>query len=128
MTCDQLRDSYELFVFGTLEDPERAEISAHLGRGCPSCAAGIAQGRSIATHLAMTAPAADPPPHLRSHLMRAVVQATPRQLSFWESVMWRMAFPVSAVAALALLLVTMGLFREVRSMNQELGTLRKSVD
>jgi anti-sigma-K factor RskA len=124
--CENLRDSYELFVFGTLEGPEREEIAAHLGRGCPACSAGITRARLLATHLALVVPEADPPSHLRAHVMRAVVQATPRMHSFWESIFWRMAFPVSAVAALTLFLVLFGLFREIGSLNLELTTLQKS--
>jgi anti-sigma-K factor RskA len=124
--CEDLRDSYELFVFGTLDGPEREEIAAHLGRGCPACSAGIARARLLATHLAVGVPPADPPAHLRAHVMRAVVQATPRMTSFWESIIWRMAFPISAVAALTLLLVLFGLSREIGSLNLELKTLQKS--
>jgi anti-sigma-K factor RskA len=126
MNCEDLRDSYELFVFGTLEDPEQAEIAAHLGRGCPVCGEGVSRARVLATHLGVAAPAADPPAHLRAHVMRAVVQATPRMHSFWESIIWRMAFPVSAVAALTLLLVLFGLTREIGSLNLELKTLQTS--
>ena len=117
MTHEELRDSYELFVFGTLEDPERAELASHLARGCPECTAGVARARAFAATVAMTAPTTDPPKHLRAHIMRAVVQATPRQLSFWEGIFWRMAFPVSAIAVVSLLLVTIGLFREIRALN-----------
>jgi anti-sigma-K factor RskA len=124
--CEHLRDSYELFVFGTLEDAEREEIAAHLGRGCAECVAGVTRARLLATHMGAAAPPADPPTHLRAHLMRAVVQATPRMHTFWESIIWRMAFPVSAIAVVTLLLVLFGLSREIGSLNLELKTLQKS--
>jgi anti-sigma-K factor RskA len=124
--CEHLRESYELFVFGTLEDAEREEIAAHLGRGCAECVAGVARARLLATHLGAAAPPAAPPAHLRAHVMRAVVQATPRMQTFWESIIWRMAFPVSAVAVVTLLLVLFGLSREIGSLNLELKTLQKS--
>jgi anti-sigma-K factor RskA len=124
--CEHLRDSYELFVFGTLDGPERQEIATHLSRGCPVCVEGVSRARSLAMHLGAAAPPADPPKHLRAHVMRAVVQATPRMHSFWESIIWRMAFPVSAVAVVTLLLVLFGLGREIGSLNLELKTLQKS--
>src|SRR5882724_7860058 len=120
MNCEQLRDDYELFVFGTLDNPEREEIAGHLARGCPNCSQGIATARLLATSLAMNAPQTAPPSSLRSHLMRAVVQATPRQLSFWESILWRMALPVTGVAVLTLLLVVFGMSREIGSLNREM--------
>ncbi|GEM_PF-776856 len=126
MNCESLRDSYELFVFGTLEGPEREEIAAHLQRACPECSAGVNRARVLATNLGSIAPPVDAPGHLRAHIMRAVVQATPRMHSFWESIFWRMAFPVSAAAALTLLLVVFGLGREIGSLNLELKTLQKS--
>jgi anti-sigma-K factor RskA len=126
INCEELRDSYELFVFGTLDAPERAELAAHLARGCPACVAGVNRARLLATHMGAVAPPADPPAHLRAHVMRAVVQATPRMNSFWESVFWRMAFPVSALAAVTMLLVIFGLSREIGSLNLELKTLQKS--
>ena len=131
MTCEELRDDAELFVFGTLEEPERAEFTAHLARGCPNCTAQVARARSLATHLAMLAPAmlaagSDPPSHMRAHVMRAVVRSSGHRMSFWESAFWRLAFPVSGIAVVALLLVTVGMFSEIRSLNAELDTLQRS--
>ena len=126
MTCEELRDDCELFVFGTLEEPERTELAVHLARGCAACTTEVARARTLMTNLAMLAPSAEPPPHLRSHVLRAVVRTTGGRLSFWESTFWRMAFPVTGIAVVALLLVTIGLFSEIRSLNHELTTLEKT--
>ncbi len=126
MTCEELRDDCELFVFGTLEEPERTELAVHLARGCPACTAEVARARALVTNLAMLAPQQDSPPHQRSHILRAAVRTTGGGMSFWESAFWRMAFPVSAIAVFALLLVTVGLFSEIRSLNRELMTLEKA--
>ena len=37
MTCEELRESYELYALGVLDGEEKSEIDAHLGRGCPAC-------------------------------------------------------------------------------------------
>lgn len=131
MTCEELRDCADLFVFGTLEEPDRAEFASHVARGCPECTEELARARALATNLAMIAATtlgdeANPPSHLRSHIMRAIVRSSGRKMSVWESAFWRLAFPVSGIAAVALLLVTIGMFSEIRSLNAELDTLTKS--
>ena len=37
MTCDELADLFELYALGLLEQEDRAEIEAHLGRDCAVC-------------------------------------------------------------------------------------------
>jgi hypothetical protein len=37
MDCEQLAPLYEEYALGVLEGDERAEIEAHLVRGCPKC-------------------------------------------------------------------------------------------
>jgi anti-sigma-K factor RskA len=128
MTCEQLQPDYELYALGTLDGVERDELDAHLARQCPACTAGVSRARALLTHLAFTAPPVDPPPHVRSHLMRTVAQSAPRHLSFWESAFWRLAFPVSAIGAVAMLAVAGGLYMEVRGLNSEIRTLRTTVE
>ena len=41
MTCEQLRDEYELHALGLSEIPERWEIENHLSNGCSNCRSGI---------------------------------------------------------------------------------------
>jgi len=45
MTCYELRPDYMLYAMGVLEEPERAELRAHLDRGCESCTAGMREAR-----------------------------------------------------------------------------------
>lgn len=126
MTCEELQHAYELYAFGTLEADERptigAEIEAHLARGCPPCTAAVEQARELAVHLALAAPQAEPPARLRAEILKAAAPAAaarppapPARLVFWK---W--GFAASAVAAAALLLVSVGLFREARSLQSEL--------
>ena len=37
MTCQELQESFELYALGALEPEEKAEIEAHLARGCDNC-------------------------------------------------------------------------------------------
>lgn len=123
MTCEELQHGYELYVFGTLEAEKRAtvgpEIEAHLTRGCPTCTPAVAQARVLAAHLALAAPQAEPPAGLRAEILRAAAarapEPAPARLAFWK---W--GFAVGAVAAAALLIVSVGLLREVRTLESEI--------
>lgn len=117
---------FELYVFGTVGPEEREEIDKHLVQGCETCTVGVALASRLARDLALTAPPEDPPEHLRSDILRAIAQSEPREMPFWQSVLWRLSFPVTAVAAIALLVICIGFYTEVRSLNREAETLRIS--
>lgn len=124
MTCEELRDKHELYVFGVAEPADRADLDEHIANGCKTCTDGVARTRWLARYLALTVPQEEPPEHLRSDLLRAITLAQPKEMSFWQTVLWRLGFPVSVIAALALLIISIGLFTEVRSLNREAEALR----
>ncbi len=72
MSCDELRDGYELYALGVLEDPERSELREHLGRGCEVCVAGVKRAREAMAVLAETVPPVAPPPRLRRRILASV--------------------------------------------------------
>ncbi len=81
MTCDQLRDDFELYVLGVAEEPAKDEIRDHLRRECEVCMAGIRQARRLVTLLgAMTAPAS-PSPRLRRRILASV--GAERRTPWW---------------------------------------------
>ena len=41
MSCEELREHYELYALGLAEEPERTEIHAHLDRRCTACERGV---------------------------------------------------------------------------------------
>ncbi len=135
MTCDEIEHGYELYVFGTLEGEERARIEAglqeHLARGCPTCTAGVAQARELAAHLALAAPPAEPPAGLRDQILKAVAPSgsaaiLPETAPPGTAALWKWAFGLSALAAMALLILSLSLFQEARSLERELQTLQTS--
>lgn len=69
MTCDELRDHYELYALGIAEDPEAAEIRAHLERNCETCVPGVRHAREVITLLGASAPAAEPSARLRKRVL-----------------------------------------------------------
>jgi anti-sigma-K factor RskA len=95
MNCDELRDQYELYTLGIAEDPERAEIRAHLDRSCPNCVPGVRNARQLMAVIGASALAAEPPARLRK---RVLAIAGPQKASLWNwSPVW------AAVAAGALI-------------------------
>ncbi|HTS65774.1 MAG TPA: anti-sigma factor [Candidatus Acidoferrales bacterium] len=72
MTCNELRDHYELYAIGVAEDPERGEIRTHLNRGCEVCMQGIKQAREIVTLLGGAAAPSEPSPKLRRRILASV--------------------------------------------------------
>jgi len=77
MTCDELRPDYLLFALGTLEEPGRTELRAHLGRGCQTCAAGMREARALAAAMGVVE-GPGPSRQLRGRIL-ASAGAAPRE-------------------------------------------------
>jgi anti-sigma-K factor RskA len=88
MSCDQLREHYELYALGVAEEPERGEIREHLQRGCEVCGAGVKRALETAALLGASAPPARPSPQLRRRIL-ASVGVEPRRASWF--LVWAMA-------------------------------------
>ncbi|MFN7994254.1 MAG: anti-sigma factor [Bryobacteraceae bacterium] len=100
MTCDELRDSYELYALGVLEGPERGEIREHLSRECPTCTPGVRNARQLVAMLGAAAPATEPPARLRKRVL-AVAGEPPRRVWAWSPV-WGTVAAVAVLAAIIL--------------------------
>lgn len=99
MTCEELRNEYELYALGLSEGAEREELEAHLGRKCPQCGPGVSAALETVTAMALLAEPETPPARLRRRVMAAVgVEVETRG---WFS--WQVLLP-AAVALGALLL------------------------
>jgi hypothetical protein len=72
MNCAELREHYELYALDIAEEPERAEIRAHLNRGCEVCMAGVKRSLEIAALMGAAAPPAQPSPKLRRRILASV--------------------------------------------------------
>ena len=128
MSCEELRDHYELFAMGLLDDPAaHTEIDAHLARRCPACTKGVRDAAEAFSLVALTAPAVDPPAALRERVLAAVragrgakVVAMPVQGK--PAPAWRKALPWAAAAAL---LVGLGYYRQAeQARTEELVSVR----
>lgn len=97
MTCEELKEVYELYALGVLDGEEREEMEAHLARGCEACKAGV--HRAVAMNSAMMGlvPAAEPPRRLKKRVMASIGA---------RSVNWGWAAALAAVAMLVLVVFT----------------------
>lgn len=132
MTCEELRDQYELYALGLLEDPERAELEAHLARQGDACIAGVRRARELVASIGGSLPLVQPPAHLRAKVL-AQFGEQPKQSWSWTPV-W-----VAVSAALAILAVWLDLGRreqtqlaasvrvEVQRKNAELARLNEAL-
>ena len=119
MTCEDLRDSYELYSLGLLEGEEKREVEAHLGRNCAVCQKYLKDALGMNALMLSQASEIVPPSRLR----RRVLASVGRERAGWG---W-----VAAVAAACSLVVALWLSLEKRNTDRELtearATLQRSV-
>jgi anti-sigma-K factor RskA len=100
MTCDQLREEYELYAMGLADEPERSALGAHLEEGCKVCADGVRRAREMVALMATTAPAVAPSPGLRRRLMASVGAEEQRRGWGWSwTPLWAVVSAMCLVAA-----------------------------
>ena len=101
MTCEQLKDEYELHALGLSEDAERTEIENHLLQGCTNCRASIQKARLTNVMIMQLAPDEEVPRGLRKRVLASVGAKS----TDW---VWR-AIWSTAKAALAVAVVWLGI-------------------
>ena len=69
MSCEELKDALELYSLGLSEDEERAEIEAHLARGCDACRKNLNHALSINALMLSSVPGAKPRARLKRRIM-----------------------------------------------------------
>ncbi|MEP6962932.1 MAG: anti-sigma factor, partial [Acidobacteriota bacterium] len=73
MNCDDLRDSFELYSLGLLEEgEEKAAIRQHLGRACQTCSAHMKDALEVQALFLTQVPEVVPPARLKRRVMGAV--------------------------------------------------------
>jgi anti-sigma-K factor RskA/putative zinc finger protein len=72
MTCQELRELFELYALGALESEERAEIDAHLARGCATCGTALSNALVINTGVLSLAGEQRPPKRLKRRLLHSI--------------------------------------------------------
>ncbi len=118
MSCDELRDQYELYALGVLDAAERAELDQHLHREDDPCIERVQHAR-----LVLITPDSRPPARLRSRVVGLVSE--PKR-SWFGVPAW-----IAVAAALAIVAAWLANTRRIQERTladarQELG--RKNVE
>jgi len=103
MTCDELRDQYELYALGVLDAAESAELDDHLHREGDPCIEGVRRARELVSSIALTVPESHPPASLRNKVVGMVGE--PKRAWSWTLV-W-----IAATACLAMVSLWLNMSR-----------------
>lgn len=112
MTCEDLRDSYELYALGLLEGEEKREIDTHLSRNCADCQKHLKAALAVNALLMAQAPQVVAPSRLRRRVMASV--GIERSGLTWAA----------ALAAACAVIVALWLGTESRATDRELAKAR----
>lgn len=115
MTCEELRENFELYALGVLEDDERSEIDSHLARGCKTCESSLREALAVNALILASAPQTVPPARLK----RRVLAGFGIERSGWG---WLGAF-----AAALLLVIALWLSVQERHRSNELADARRQM-
>lgn len=91
----------ESYVFGTLDDAERAAVDAHLRAGCTECSTRLRDVSELSVHLARAVPQVAPPARVKARLMDRVQSTHHPAKSQAGRGRIRLAWSVAAVATVA---------------------------
>jgi len=94
MSCEELKYAFELYSLGLAEDEERAEIEAHLARGCDACRSNLNEALAVNALMLASVPVAKPPSRLKRRIMASFGVERPG----WG---WLGALAAACLAALA---------------------------
>lgn len=115
MTCEEIKDMYELYALGLLEAEERDEADAHLGRGCSACLRRLNAALALNAVFLSNSEVAAPSRKLR----RRVLAMAGIERSSWT---W-----AAALAAVCMLAVALWLGNEERDRTAQLASARQTL-
>ena len=69
MTCEELKEMYELYAMGVSDEPERGEIASHLSEGCAACTTGVKHAVELVSMYGAMTPVVEPPARLRARIV-----------------------------------------------------------
>jgi anti-sigma-K factor RskA len=69
MTCEELKNAFELYALGLADDEERSEIEAHLARGCDICRKSLDGALAFNAVMLSSVPEVRPPARLKRRIL-----------------------------------------------------------
>ena len=117
MSCEELKEMFELYTLGVLETEEREEIDQHLARGCAECRRNLHAALAMNSTLLGLTPDAAPSKNLKRKI---VAMVGGKESAGWGS----MAALVAAACMLALAVWT-GMLE--RQKSDQLADARRTV-
>ncbi|MBV8847120.1 MAG: anti-sigma factor [Bryobacterales bacterium] len=115
MTCEDLKDGFELYSLGLCDAEERSEIAAHLERGCDTCQKNLRGALALNAAMFASAPSVRP----RRRLRRRVVEGFGVRKAGWG---WLWALAAACMAAIAVWLSI-----QERRRTTELAEIRQNL-
>jgi hypothetical protein len=115
MSCDELKDLYELYALGLLEGDEKDDVDAHLARGCKSCQTSLHDAVALNTMLLSLSPEVAPPRGLKHRLMASI--GVERSRWTWAAML----------AAACLLIVAVWFGNQERERTDQLASARHTL-
>lgn len=115
MSCDELKDVYELYALGLADGEEKEEADAHLARGCESCSKSLRDALVLNAMVLSSAPDAAPPARLKRRVMASI--GVERRSWSWAA----------ALAAVCMLVVALWLGEQERQRSTELAEARHTL-
>ncbi len=114
MTVEEARESYELFLMGVLEEPERSEVRERIAAD-PQ---GASSAAGVVTSLGLLPPPADPPARLRTRILSASGQSARARTWLWA---------LAAASAFALLLSVLSLNSTISRERAQVAAARSEI-
>lgn len=118
MKCEELKDLYELYALGLLELGERAEIDAHIARGCPDCRLGVRKAVVLNSMISTLVPEAKPEKRLKKRILHTA-GSKKKGFNWW---------PVVGVATAGLLVAATGLWMRDKEGRQQLAEAKLVIE
>ena len=115
MTCEELKDAFELYSLGLLEGEEKSEVEAHLARGCVSCEKSLKDALAVNALVMASVPQVSPPRRVK----RRVLAGVGVERSGWG---W-----LAILAAACMLVVALWLSVQERRRANELADARRTI-
>jgi anti-sigma-K factor RskA len=117
MRCEELREMYELYALGVLEQEERTAIDEHLERKCEVCTPGVKRAAAVNAAILSFVPDVEPSRGLRTRVIASVGGGS-KAFSWW---------PVWAVATAGLAVAAMTFYFEQRDSNTQLAQAKQTL-